>query len=275
MLICPVCKAPLSRLGNVYQCKKHHTYDIAAQGYVNLLQANKKSSPQPGDNADMIAARAQFLSGGWYERLSDLLNQQIESCCASLSRPALLDAGCGEGYYIQRLEQLLPNPLGSAKPEYYGIDLSRYGARRAARRCPNANIAIASIFDLPFADGSLDIIYSVFAPQCHAEFLRALRHGGFFISVYPGARHLYQMKEILYDEPYENDEPAFSIDGFSPIDKHQLSYTISLADAQTIHHLFLMTPYFYKTPAAGTQRLTRLHSLCTEVDFIVAAYQKR
>ncbi len=95
LFTCPICGAPLDRTDRTYRCPGGHSYDIAREGYVHLLPANRKHSADPGDDRDMTAARTRFLDGGWYAPLRDAL------CRLALAHtgdsPAVLDAGCGEG----------------------------------------------------------------------------------------------------------------------------------------------------------------------------------
>src|SRR5437667_7145012 len=115
LLRCPVCHEPLTNLGPIYQCPKGHTFDIARQGYVNLLLAHQRKSKQPGDNKEMILSRAHFLDEGYYQPISEKVNKAAMACfmtgeCSDSG--IILDVGCGEGYYITRLrETLMSHPL--------------------------------------------------------------------------------------------------------------------------------------------------------------------
>lgn len=271
MFCCPNCKQPLTRLEHVYRCENGHCFDIASGGYVNLLLANQKSSKNPGDNPTMIGARTYFLNSGSYSCLSDHLNHTIDSLCSANSS-VILDAGCGEGYYAQRLYQQLTN-LGKSV-QIFGIDLSKNGVKSASKRCSSGYFAVASLFGLPFADNTIDLVYNVFSPLCPTEFFRVLKPDGYFVAVYPAARHLFGLKEVLYENPYENAEKSFELDGFQITDKKRVSYTMDLSSQQTIYSLYTMTPYFYKTPLSGAERLAKLEYLQTEADFWIITYEK-
>ena len=138
MFRCPVCHQPLTKEEGRFVCENRHSFDRAGKssgGYVNLLLANKKSSKDPGDNALMIAGRTAFLSAGYYQPLSDSLNQTVLSVLDQGKCAQVLDAGCGEGYYAQRLAQAAQEQ-GRAM-DFYGIDLSKYGVKASAKRCRN------------------------------------------------------------------------------------------------------------------------------------------
>ena len=160
LFLCPICGAPLTREAGAYRCVGGHSYDIAREGYVHLLPANRKHSRQPGDDREMAAARTRFLSAGWYSHLLDAL-------CAQALRyagpaPVFLDAGCGEGYYTAGVAEAL---AGSGRQvRACGVDLSKFALRKAARRSPGTEFAMASVYHLPVADGAADLLLDCFAP---------------------------------------------------------------------------------------------------------------
>ncbi len=272
MFCCPLCQRPLFVQQRALCCAAGHSFDLAAQGYVNLLPPNRGGSRDPGDNAGMIRARTTFLESGGYAPLREALCETIGALCPSPS-PAILDAGCGEGYYIDGLCAYL-QALGR-EPALYGIDLSKHGVRHAARRCPEGRFAVASIFELPFSGHCLDLVYNVFSPLCPQEFHRVLRRGGHFVAVYPAVRHLYSLKEVLYEHPYENEEKSFELEGFSITGRRRLCYDFTAEGAQVLQSLFMMTPYYYKTPIEGAKRLAGLERLRTTADFWLVSYRKR
>lgn len=270
MWICPTCGGTLARAGNALCCKRRHSFDRAAQGYVNLLLSNRKSSQNPGDNAGMVSGRTRFLDSGSYEPLSDALCETIAACGGT--SPRILDAGCGEGYYARRLLDALA--AAGKSPALYGVDLSRPAVKHAAVRAKGGRFAVASLFELPIATASIDICYNVFSPICAAEFARVLAADGCFVAAYPATRHLFELKEILYDAPYENEEKTFALDGFTVAARRRVSYRFTLEGNALIESLFSMTPYYYKTPIEGSKRLAVCETLTTEADFWIITYRK-
>lgn len=265
---CPLCGVPLRRDAQRCHCPKGHSFDVAREGYVNLLPVNRRHSREPGDDRQMIAARTAFLDGGWYEPLRAKLCAMVGG--AGLRAPVLLDAGCGEGYYTAALCELV-DALGGRTA---GVDLSKAAAKHAARRCPSAEIAVASVYHLPLADGSADIVVDCFSPLADREFYRVLRPEGLFLYVVPGARHLWELKEVLYDSPYENEEkieqyPGFTLTGVEPVETR-----FTLRSAQDVQALFHMTPYAWKTPRDGAARLNEIHELSVTAQFRVFAFRR-
>ena len=103
VLICPVCKSKLEQEGTRFVCKNGHSFDLSSQGYLHLLPSNRMHAKIPGDNKQMVQARRDFLRKGYYEPVSQAVDQALLRYCRTLSGKKgglqLLDAGCGEGYY--------------------------------------------------------------------------------------------------------------------------------------------------------------------------------
>ena len=265
LLCCPVCGNPLTFDDKNARCPKGHCFDRAARGgYIHLLRQRRRGSAAPGDSALMCQARTRFLSGGWYAPL----RAQVAALTAAHAPAAILDAGCGEGWYTRAVLDAVPGV------RLAGVDLSRYALRHAGRTCPEADFAIASLFDLPLAAGSADLVLHLFAPMCAPEFARVLRRGGALLTVTPGARHLWGMKEVLYEQPYENPTAVRDLPGFSFVREVRVADTITLTDPADIAALYHMTPYAWKTPRQAAERLLHLDSLTTETSFQIHLYRK-
>ncbi len=267
MLICPKCKEKLNIDGRTYRCGNNHCYDTARSGYVNLLLANQMNSSAPGDNKLMVQARKAFLDKGYYAPLADALGKTVSRYARKDSR--ILDAGCGEGYYTERIAQTCP------QAEIVGIDISKNACDYAAKRVKSVKFAVASVFHMPVGDESCDIVTTLFAPYCGEEFLRVLKADGVLVMVIPAERHLWQLKCAVYDEPYLNEVKDFALDGFELLSRETVTGEITLPCGEDIQALFSMTPYYYKTGVDGQQRLSALDSLTTETGFEVLAYRKR
>ena len=267
---CPICGSPLSREGNCYRCSNRHSYDISREGYVHLLPANKKHSANPGDDKEMITARTTFLDGGWYAPLREALSRL--AVALTPEAPALLDAGCGEGYYTEGMVSALE--AAGKPPSAAGIDLSKFGLKKAAKRAKGVEFAVASVYHLPVADESIDLLVDCFAPLALEEYLRVLKPGGHFLYVVPAANHLMELKSVLYENPYPNPEQAVPYEGFDYVDIVPVTAVMSIRDNSTLMALFRMTPYGWKTPKEGVERLTALHELDVTMDFRIHVFRK-
>ena len=266
---CPVCRLPLKREKRRLCCAAGHSFDLASQGYVNLLTANRRHSAMPGDDKGMVAARRAFLQAGWYQPFSDRLNQLAEEVAALEHRPLLLDAGCGEGYYTGRLAQALGDRVRIA-----AFDISKSAVQAAAKSCSTVEFAVASAFSIPVADGAADCLVNIFAPMAEREFARVLRCGGRMIYAVPGPRHLFGLKEILYEKPYENPVRQVEYQVFRFLDRVAVRSRCVLDTQQEIKALFAMTPYYWKTPREGAQRLETCDRLETEIEFDFLLYER-
>ena len=268
---CPVCGAPLLRETSVCRCANGHSYDIAKEGYVYLLPPNKKHSADPGDNREMVAARRRFLEAGHYRIFSDRMNALVRDKLET-DRPVLLDAGCGEGYYAGRLREFLVK--SGAAPEQYGFDISKSAVRAAAKKYREISFAVGSMFGIPVLSGSADVVTDVFAPIVPGELFRVLRPGGVLILAVPSERHLYGLKEILYDKPYENEHRETEYPGFQFLSRVPVRGSVSLCGERALEDLFAMTPYIRKPPREGCERLARTQTLETETGFDFLLYRK-
>ena len=268
LFICPICRQPLERAERTCRCANGHSFDLAKEGYVNLLPANQQHSSAPGDDKAMVNARTQFLSGGWYEPLRDQMRRLTEAFLPE--NGALLDAGCGEGYYTEALSTVAAKREGAAA----GIDLSKAAVKRAAKRCRCAEIAVASVYHMPFSDQTVELLTDCFAPLAIDEFSRILKPGGFFLYVVPGRKHLWEMKEILYEHPYENEEKTVEYEGFHLLEEVPLEFRCNLRKQEDIAALFHMTPYAWKTPREGMERLLCLQELDITAQFRILVFTK-
>ncbi len=269
LFVCPKCKKSLFVLPDGRAvCEDGHSYDRAKEGYYNLLL--KRAGGTHGDNREMVLARRAFLDTGAYLPLAE----RISDRAASLAAPdcSVLDGGCGEGYYTDIVERRL-SAFG-VNASVSGFDISRDAVRYAAKKNASLSLAVASSYDMPVPDGSVDIFINVFSPLAIEETARVLRSGGKFIMAIPDENHLFGLKRVLYENPYKNTVENSDITGFKLLKTDRISYTLSLDTREKVQSLFMMTPYAYRTPPKARERLSLLERLDTEIEFIVFTYEK-
>jgi 23S rRNA (guanine745-N1)-methyltransferase len=281
ILQCPVCRDALLLSASGYQCVNKHSFDAARQGYVNFLLSHKKHSKEPGDNREMIESRRRFLDRGHYNRVSDGINEAVAgnlSPAASGGAFSVLDAGCGEGFYLKRLkESLAHGPVAPDRIDYYGVDISKVGVRQATHRDRTMSWFVASIVDLPFAPGSLDIVLNVFSLADFAEFSRVLKASGTLVIASPGPRHLNGLREIIYPVAREHagstrEEQARGL--FSLADERRVNYQLELASNEEIMDLLAMTPYFWNIDLNTKSKVEALDRLTLDVDVMISVFEK-
>jgi 23S rRNA (guanine745-N1)-methyltransferase len=281
ILRCPVCRELLSASAVGYQCCNKHSFDTARQGYINLLLAHQKHSKEPGDSAEMIRSRRRFLDRGFYNRVSDSISEAVAGLLPGPERGrafSILDAGCGEGFYLKRLKESLANRPGSPiAVDYYGVDISKFAVLQATRRDKAINWLVASIIDLPFAPASLDVVLNVFSPVDFAEFARLLRKTGGLVIASPGPRHLNGLREIIYPKVREHAQSAMIERArklFSPGGETRARYQIELKNSGEIMDLLAMTPYFWNIDLNTKASVEALDRLILDVDVKVQVFRK-
>ncbi len=268
--ICPVCKESLSAEEKLYRCRNGHCFDKSKFGYVNLLQSQKSSAKRHGDDRLMVRARRDFLDSGYYGSLRDAL---CEVCEKYLPEGGdVLDAGCGECYYSAGLKQYYAE---KGKELFVaGVDISKDALEYASKRKSGIPLAVASLFDLPFADESFDAVLNIFSPEANDEFHRVLKTGGYLIKIIPLEKHLLGLKAAIYDKPYLNEIPDKELEGFECIITAQQKMHFCIESNETILNLFKMTPYYYKTGVDDQQKINNLNCLETQAEFEIRVYRK-
>ena len=146
---CPNCSEQLLKVevNNLYKCKNNHSFDMAKQGYVNLLISNKNKDLHHGDSKEMLDARKAILWNGYYKSISDSLNSVLK---ITDENSIILDAGSGIGYYLIELRKSLGDNF-----DYYGIDISKKGIIESAKKQKDIHWVVGSTAKLPFMDESI------------------------------------------------------------------------------------------------------------------------
>lgn len=258
LFACPVCGQPLERDNRTLRCGSGHSFDLAKSGYVNLI-AGRAPKLEP-DSREMVAARVAIFSHGRYAELKGALAEIARKYC----RGTLLDAGCGEGYFMEDAARAFAAA---------GVDLSKFAADAAAKRLRGAaEIAVASVYDLPIADHSVSLVQNIFSPYCGAEFRRVLGDGGTLVVASPSACHLAELKAVVYDEPPVAEPREHRLDGFQLIEEREIVASETLG-GEELRTLFAMTPHS-RSHAAHPERLDAVDRLTVTTGFDVAVYRK-
>ncbi|ART82106.1 23S rRNA (guanine(745)-N(1))-methyltransferase [Oceanisphaera profunda] len=269
---CPLCHHALTTREGGLECENNHQFDRAKEGYVNLMPVQHKRSKEPGDNVDMMQARRRFLASDQYHKLREAVSELCIKHTANTPRQ-ILDIGCGEGYYTAYVAEKLA--ALSSCTTCYGLDISKVAIRYAAKRYTSQHMqfCVASSQRLPFAEHSLDAVVRIYAPCEASELARVLTTAGVIITVTPAARHLYQLKALIYDNVHLHDEAAESIHGFELVEEAKLNYDMTLTGEQA-DDLLQMTPLAWKAQVELRTQLQAATQLMFEADFMLRVYKR-
>lgn len=263
--LCPLCHTVLAASANSYRCPQGHQFDMAKEGYVNLLPVQHKRSKDPGDSAEMMQARRAFLDAGHYQPLREAICQILKAATPS----ALLDIGCGEGYYTAGFAEVVTEKGG----ETWGLDVSKVAIRYAAKRYREVKFCVASSHRLPFADESMDAIVRIFAPCKAEELARVVKRGGMVVTATPGPRHLMQLKGLIYQDIVLHSEEVEAMPGFSLQQTLQPGWAMSLRGDEAAA-LLQMTPFAWRARPEVWQALKAETAFSCETDFVVRVWQR-
>ncbi|MTD55310.1 putative RNA methyltransferase [Amycolatopsis pithecellobii] len=265
-LRCSICGERVESLERMLRCPRRHTFDLAKQGYVNLLHA--KVPAGTADTAEMVAARAEFLGAGHYAGLAERL---ADRAAALLPSGLVVDAGAGTGYYLARVLDEASGATGLA------LDVSALALRRAARAHDRLGAAVWNLWSpWPVASGSVSLLLNVFAPRNANEFHRVLRPGGRLLVVSPRPAHLRELAAVvdLLDVDGRKDERLGTAlaGGFELVSREEHTQRMTLSPAD-VRRAVLMGPN-----AHHPERLTRLgdvrEPLEVTASFLLSEYRR-
>lgn len=312
LFVCPLCQSPLQPAADTWRCdgslnpkQTAHPFDVARQGYVNLLPVQQKKSKTPGDSQQSIEARKRFLAAGHYAPLQTLICQQMKQLLwqdASISTPTAkpdkspvnwLDIGCGEGYYTQAMAQMgsdiittliaadisKPALVELAKVSKAASQLWYQQHKDKAEKTTVIYPLVTSAANLPLRAHSVTGISSIFSPILPEAFAKVLVDEGYLIIAKPDVGHLATMRDALFDSVREHDSDKFLQElapYFTLIETHRVSTEMTLS-ATDLADLLTMTPYAYRARSEKRQTLlaaVEQQAFSTEAKFVVYILQK-
>ena len=266
-LICPICKKRLTDGNTGLFCPDGHSFDRARQGYVNLLPVQNKHSLMPGDAKDMLQSRRLFLDKGYYEPVCRTVGELLRKYCTAKS-PVIADIGCGEGYYTS----MLARDYGAV---CIGADISKDAAKMACSRNKDICWIVATASSLPVKEQSTDAVTAVFSLFLPDEYARILRPGGIVIEVTAGNDHLRELKELIYDEVFEQHKsPAPCGDEFETAALESCRFTIE-PDQTDLLRLLMMTPHSRRMKREKSSSLELPDKLRLTVDCTIRVLRKK
>jgi 23S rRNA (guanine745-N1)-methyltransferase len=245
VLVCPVraCRLPLKNDHRRLVCERGHSFDVARSGYINLLQPQDRRSNQPGDTVAAVAARRRLHDLG----ISSPLLQAIAGILSPSTNDVVLDAGCGDGFYLGSLAR--ESGFGT-----HGVDISVPAIEAAARRYPDCQwiVANADRF-VPYADRSFSIVMSITARMNASEFRRVLQDGGRLLIGLPSPEDLIELRGSGHDRTARTIETFAA--NFTLVDRRRVTTTVDL-DAAAVHDVLLSVYRPMRSRPVEAMRLT-------------------
>lgn len=186
-LACPHGEAEITSTEGGLVCPAGHRFDVARQGYVNLLLG---PAPAAADTAEMVAARERIQTAGHHDVVTEAL---VRAASSTTRSPGLVvDLGAGTGHHLAAVVERTGAAAGLA------LDVSKYAARRAARAHPRVGAVVCDVWRrLPVRDDAAGLILDVFAPRHVEEIARILAPDGALVVVTPTPDHLAPLVERL------------------------------------------------------------------------------
>jgi len=263
-LICPVCGAQLNQQERTFLCPNRHSFDMARQGYVNLLTVQQKHSLAPGDTREQVLSRRQFLEAGYYAPIAETLILTAKKYGVT---GEILDIGCGEGYYSARLADAMGLPLT-------GLDISKEAVRCAAAKYKNARWLCATAAHIPVPDGAAGLVTSLFALTLPEEFHRVLAPEGLYFQVLAAEDHLLGLKSIIYDQLHRKEKDTVpELPGFARLESIPIRFDFSV-EGEQIRNLFSMTPHVFRIGRAGADRLAQTEHLDDTASCVLNVFRR-
>jgi len=277
-LACPIDGRRLVLHDKQMICEDGHVFDIARQGYVNLLTVQHKRSKHPGDNKAMVSARTHFLNSGCYEPIANTLADITLAQLAAQKAACILDAGCGEGYYVDYVFNYLEGKGVGCDLSFIGLDISKAAIAASAKRNKQITWVVGTNRQPPVKEGSVDCILCVFGFQHFDGFKKILKPGGRIILVEPGPDHLRQLREIIYSDVKKATAPGFSCvedSDFLLVDRQSLQFSTEVMGKQQVNHLLMMTPHFHRATASARATLSEREQLKLSIDVVFRILEKK
>jgi 23S rRNA (guanine745-N1)-methyltransferase len=276
-LACPIDGEQLTLEEKQLRCVNGHSFDLARQGYVNLLPVQHKRSKHPGDSKEMVAARQRFLDTGVYAPVADLLSDFLHTAIAAIEQPSCLDAGCGEGYYLAHaLNDLRAKKAGDGL-NLIGLDISKEAVIAAAKRNKDISWVVGTNRQPPMLPASIDIILCVFGFHSFQGFNKILPLGGKLVLVEPGPDHLQELRQATYAQLNKTElsklDDAFAM-GFKQVDEQVLRFSTPALSNETLNDLLLMTPHFFRATQQGREAAAKLDNVSLTVDVVFRSLEK-
>lgn len=277
--VCPIDGLPLLQEKNIFRCEKGHVFDAAREGYCNLLLVQQKASLDPGDNKEMVASRRKFLDDGHFASIAERVFDMVCNMAAKVKHEAplrMVDAGCGEGYYLHQLNKLAFASHHKTTLALAGCDISKWAIKAAAKRSADIAWVVAGNRQLPFAPGTVDLILSMFGFPDWESFKTVQPVDGRVLLISPGPDHLIELRKIIYPEINVRKDRSLNTAtecGYMLKLSDQLKFSVNLENNASIQNLLAMTPHAFRIAPKAQGELKALKRLTISIDVLFRVLQ--
>ena len=255
-LACPSCGAALSRIGDDFACMNRHRINVNRKGCLNVLSAQVDSCY----DADLFAARRRVFDAGCYDAVVEAITALLPA-----DKHRLLDAGCGDGWYLNALLTRHEGWCGA------GVDISRDAIFQATNLPCTALWVVGDLRRLPFAEGSFTALLDVLTPANYDEFRRVLAPDGLLIKVYPGSGYLQELRAARNMPPYEEGQvDAYLREKAVIVGERRVTVTHAVTD-ELWRDFVWMTPLMQDLSTAEKNAIAAKNAGSVTVDLHVAA----
>lgn len=255
-LACPVCSAHLTRTGDDFACGNRHRINVNRKGCLNVLSSQVDSCY----DADLFAARRRVFDAGCYNAVVEAIENLLPK-----GNQRLLDAGCGDGWYLNSLLTRHEDWCGA------GVDISRDAILQATNLPCTALWVVGDLRRLPFADSSFTAVLDVLTPANYDEFRRVLAPDGLLIKVYPGSGYLKELRAVRGMAPYEEGQvDAYLREKAAIVGEKRVTVTHAVPD-ELWRDFVWMTPLMQDLSAEEKNAIAAKNAGSVTVDLHVAA----
>ncbi len=239
---CPICNSSIKlNESNSFLCNNNHCFDISKKGYINLLYNNIKTNY----NKSLFLSRKEIFQKGFYEPVSSVIKNIVQTHLLGKNSCNIIDVGCGEGYYTNQL--ICDKEL--SKHNFFGVDLSKEAISLATQYSTEVNWCVGNLANIPFKNNTMDILLDILTPANYNEFNRILKEDGLIIKVIPGRLYLQEIRELisskLINKTYKNNNVVNYLEKhINIIDKKVVNYKCDLTK-EDCKNFLNMTPMLF------------------------------
>lgn len=255
LLKCPICDSSMEvqDLKSIV-CTNRHTFDIAKQGYLNLMTNHIKTNY----DRELFEARRKVIMGSsFFSPLNKAITTVINEYAPSKKELTLVDMGSGEGSHLYNISNKLQSVFDKTVTGI-GLDISKEGILEAAKNYEDHIWIVADLAKTPLTDSMIDVMLNILSPSNYEEFNRLLINDGMIIKVVPREGYLQELRQYFYRDSEQKDysnEKVIELfkKKFELVDQSMINYTSELDEA-ALQSLVKMTPLTWGVEESDVKR---------------------